>query len=226
MLKGLFQGSVLIALMVTSQVSYSHEGAALGERIATQGLGEVTACIICHGDAGQGNAQAGYPRLAGLPQAYLEDQLAHFLTERRISTVMSLQDKALNPEQRTAVAAWFAQLPAQGSFTGGTDQKKLEKGERLAVHGDWRAGLSAGIPACVQCHGPGARGVGTAFPPLAGQNERYIHDQIKAWRDGRRSADPLGMMQVIAERLSEQQIAAVAAWLAQQPVIPHKEPAE
>ncbi|MCS6474378.1 c-type cytochrome, partial [Burkholderia thailandensis] len=52
---------------------------ALGKTIATQGATTgVAACIGCHGAQGEGNAAAGFPRLAGTNAAYLAAQLAAF----------------------------------------------------------------------------------------------------------------------------------------------------
>ncbi|MGD9500793.1 MAG: cytochrome c, partial [Halothiobacillus sp.] len=47
----------------------------LGEKIARKGTGDVPACAICHGDHGEGNIKAGYPRLAGMNAEYLDQQM-------------------------------------------------------------------------------------------------------------------------------------------------------
>lgn len=73
------------------------------------------------------------------------------------------------------------------------------------------------MPACVSCHGPGGRGVGVNFPGLAGQHASYITSQIKAWQSDKRANDPNRLMDAVAERLTEEEVAAVAAYFASIP---------
>jgi cytochrome c553 len=60
--------------------------------------------------------------------------------------------------------------------------------------------------------------VGANFPPLAGQPASYIEAQLKAWQQGTRHNDPLQLMQHLSAALGAQDIEAVAAWFAAQPV--------
>ncbi|WP_432212989.1 c-type cytochrome, partial [Pseudomonas aeruginosa] len=39
-------------------------------------------------------------------------------------------------------------------------------------------------------HGPAGSGVGEAFPPLQGQGEMYLSNQLRAWQLGTRRNDP------------------------------------
>jgi cytochrome c553 len=64
---------------------------------------------------------------------------------------------------------------------------------------------------CQACHGPS--NVNPDWPNLAGQGERYLAEQIKAFRDGKRS-NPV-MMPLVAG-LSDQDIADIAAHFAAQ----------
>ena len=86
-------------------------------------------------------------------------------------------------------------------------------GALLALDGRW----SAKLPACVACHGPGGMGVGTSFPPLAGQPAPYLAAQLEAWQQSKRQPGPLGLMQAVARRLSPSDIVAVSRWFAAQP---------
>lgn len=198
--------AVLILLLGLSLAAHAADRRA-GEQIAKQGTGpKVIACVACHGVDGGGNAGSAYPRLAGFPAAYLAKQLRDFATDQRINTVMQPVAKALTPQQIADVSEYFSSLPpaADAVSVEGT-----QRGAKLVLQGDW----SKTIPACVQCHGPGARGAGPNFPPLAGQNPRYLEAQIKAWKDGKRKNDPNGLMRIIAERLSDEQAASAAAYL-------------
>ena len=91
---------------------------ALGKTIATQGTTTgVAACIGCHGAQGEGNAAAGFPRLAGTNAAYLSAQLAAFADGSRQNPVMQPLAKLLSPHDRDAVSAYFASLPASPAIT-------------------------------------------------------------------------------------------------------------
>ena len=67
-----------------------------GAGIATNGTpGGVPACASCHGEHGEGNADAGFPRLAGLPSLYMREQLAAFADEQRDNPIMTPVAKTL-----------------------------------------------------------------------------------------------------------------------------------
>jgi cytochrome c553 len=175
---------------------------------------EAASCAACHGADGMGNAAAGYPRLAGLPRQYLADQLRYFADGTRNNAVMAGMAKPLTAAQIHALAAYYAGMKPQGGSAPAPSPAVAAAGERLALRGDW----DKGIPACIRCHGPGAVGVGENFPPLVGQSAAYIEAQIKAWKDGSRRGDPLGMMHTVALRMSDAQTQDVAQWLAAQPL--------
>lgn len=179
---------------------------------------EAASCAACHGAGGMGNAAAGYPRLAGLPATYLADQLRYFADGTRKNAVMSGMAKPLSAAQITALADYYAKLKPSGQPAPMPTGAVAAEGERLALRGDWEKG----IPACYRCHGPGGVGVGENFPPLVGQSAAYIEAQIKAWKDGSRRGDPLGLMHTVALRMTDVQTQAVAQWLAAQPLTPGK----
>lgn len=197
--------------------------AADGAAIAASGLPGAPACSTCHGAQGQGQADAGFPRLAGLPAAYLRRQLdAYAAGERRNPTMMPIA-KSLSADQRDAVVKHYAALPLAASAAAGTAATTASKaasapprdtpGQVLATRGRW----SSGIPACEQCHAPGGRGVGSDFPPLAAQPANYLAAQLKAWRSGDRPPGPLGLMTVIASKLEPGDIDSVARYFAAMP---------
>lgn len=196
----------LLALILLSPVT---AGAASGKAIVTGGNGRgAKACSACHGANGSGNAATGYPRLAGLNPAYIAKQLHDFADDSRHNDVMQPIAKALNAKEIQAVAGYYAKQ--KGVSAANSKQRPSPgPGKDLVLLGDW----TKRIPACVQCHGPGARGVGSHFPSLAGQHASYIEMQLKAWKSGQRSNDPDGLMKAVAERLSSKQIKAAAAYL-------------
>lgn len=85
-----------------------------------------------------------------------------------------------------------------------------DRGAWLATRGRWRDQ----VPGCTQCHGPGGSGVGASFPPLAGLPAAYILAELQAFKAGTRPAGPLGLMQVVARRLSEADMEAVSSYYA------------
>ncbi|MNC81159.1 Cytochrome c [compost metagenome] len=64
------------------------------------------------------------------------------------------------------------------------------------------------------CHGPGGVGVGSVFPPLAGQSAAYLSAQLNAWRDGSRHNDSNDLMGHIAKSLTPEEIKAVTEYFA------------
>jgi len=177
-------------------------------KLAHSGAPGLAPCADCHGQSGEG--QASFPRLAGMDAAYLARQLDDFASGRRTSTVMTPVAKALEASDRELLARYYARLPPpQAAGPGNADPL----GERLALRGAW----DRGIPACVQCHGPDGRGVGAAFPALAGQAPGYLVNQLRAFRDGQRSNDPLQLMRAPASKLTDDEIDAVARWFSTRP---------
>ena len=85
------------------------------------------------------------------------------------------------------------------------------------------AAISGIIHVCSSCHGPGGHSISSTFPRLAGQQKDYIERQLKAFRDHTR-ADPhaLTYMWGMAARLTDAQIAGIAAYYAAQPPVPGK----
>lgn len=197
-----------LSLALLASPAWALDGAA----ITTDGTSAgAPACASCHGTHGEGNAESGFPRLAGLDAAYLVHQLASFVDGTRKNDIMQPIAKALTPQEREAVAAFYtSQQVTAAPNAGAPDAKLIARGAEFAINGDWQHG----IPGCGQCHGPSGQGVGTAFPRLAGQTASYIASQIAAWQDGNRANDPQHLMSGVAHKLSEDEVKAVAAYYA------------
>jgi len=82
---------------------------------------------------------------------------------------------------------------------------------------DIAAGKAKALFDCADCHGATGISVVENFPNLAGQKEMYLAIQLKAFRAGTRANDD---MNVIAEQLSDADIANLAAFFASQPGAP------
>ena len=68
---------------------------------------------------------------------------------------------------------------------------------------------------CVYCHGPaGKEPVLTEYPKLAGQNKEYLLQQIFDIKSTARKNGYTGMMQPAILSISDEEFAAIAAYLA------------
>jgi cytochrome c553 len=82
-----------------------------------------------------------------------------------------------------------------------------------AEKGDATAG-AAKASTCIACHGPGGNSLDvTLGPVIAGQNASYSRDQIRRIKTGQR---PNPVMQPLVKDLTDQDIADVAAYFANQ----------
>ena len=79
---------------------------------------------------------------------------------------------------------------------------------------DMAAGKVLATEVCAACHGANGIGVGDRFPNLASQKAKYLDGQLKAFKAERRK-NP--MMKAVAEQLSADDIADLAAFFASLP---------
>ena len=168
-------------------------------------------CKTCHGFSGQG--YRGFypmPRLAGQQSDYIENQLQAFIERRRQNPVMFNVAHVLNPAMVKGLAAYFGSLNPKP--LGGAPKELVAAGKKIYEEG----GPTSDVPPCASCHGPEAKGEGV-FPRLAGQLHDYIMRKLVNWDKERgqdlKNPDTSAIMEPIAHSLTEQQIAAVAAYL-------------
>lgn len=210
--------SVLCGLMLAAAVTVTY---ADGAGIALKGNDRgAPACIACHGAQGEGNAASGFPRLAGLDAGYLQTQMEAFASGKRKNAMMAPIAMALDATERKQLADYYSGLGRSvGTVKTAVQQADVaapdsgEPGAQLALKGRWGDSL----PACVQCHGISGAGVGSVFPALAGQSALYIENQLRAWQQGTRAPGPLGLMKVISDKLSADDVRHVAAYFAALP---------
>lgn len=176
------------------------------------------ACTACHGPQGRAAPDGYYPRLAGKPAGYLYNQLLNFRDGQRQYRLMSQMVDPLSEAYLLEIAEHFAAMevpfPAPARLQATAAQR--QRGEELALRGD----ASRHLPACATCHGAALTGVLPATPGLLGLPRDYLNAQLGAWRTGLRKAHTPDCMAEVARRLAPEDIAAVSAWLASQPVPP------
>jgi cytochrome c553 len=174
----------------------------------------VQGCVTCHGQSGQGTSHGYFPRIAGKPAAYLYNQLVAFRDGTRKYPPMNYLVAYLPDVYLREMAEHFARQrpPFAAREAVRADATMVSRGQALATAGD----AGKGIPACVACHGKGLTGMEPGIPGLVGLGSTYIVAQLTRWRVGERHAAEPDCMKRIATRLSDADITAVAAWLAQQ----------
>jgi cytochrome c553 len=183
----------------------------------------VMACAPCHGAKGEGTSNAYFPRLAGKPAGYLANQLLAFHTGRRHYPPMNYLLAYLPEDYLKQIAEYFAaqRPPLPTPAVPAVSKDVLERGESIVAHGD----AANNIPACSSCHGPHLTGMEPAIPGLLGLRASYISAQLGAWRYGTRTAAAPDCMQIVAGHLTEDDVKAIAAFLASRPAPPDPSPA-
>ena len=174
------------------------------------------ACAACHGPQGQGTDNDYFPRLAGKPAGYLMNQLVAFRDGRRRYAPMNYLLEYIPDAYLGHMADYFAALRPPPPLPAVTDASPalLARGRSLVTGGD----PANGVPACSGCHGSALTGMQPAIPGLVGLHASYISAQLGAFRYGTRTAPAPDCMQVVAASLTENDVTAVAAWLASLPV--------
>jgi cytochrome c553 len=179
---------------------------AFAEGSAEAGQTKSATCVACHGvDGNSVNPQ--WPTLAGQHPSYILKQLKAFKSGARQDPLMSPMAMTLSEQDMQDLSAYFASKTPQGLEA---DPAKVSAGQRLFRGGDDKIGIAA----CTACHGPGGNGNPLAlYPAIRGQHSTYVETQLKAYRSGTRQTDQNQMMRNVASGMSDEQIAAVAAYV-------------
>jgi cytochrome c553 len=180
------------------------------------------ACAPCHGRQGEGTNSDYFPRLAGKPAGYLMNQLVAFRDGRRRYSPMNYLLEYLPDAYLKKMADYLAALrpPPVPQVSNDASAAVLARGRSLVSEGD----QAHGVPPCSGCHGPKLTGMEPAIPGLVGLHARYISAQLGAFRYGTRTAAEPDCMQLVAASLTENDVTAIAAWLASLPIPPDPSP--
>jgi cytochrome c553 len=212
---GVFAASALLACALSTGV----EAAPFEDTMAQR----VLACTGCHGPEGRAAPDGYYPRIAGKPAGYLFNQLLNFRDERRHYALMNGLLAPLDDAYLHEIAAHFAQLDLPYPAPTPTTLSEAEKAaaQRLVTEGD----SGRGVPACVACHGKAMTGTAPFVPGLLGLPRDYLNAQLGAWREDKRRAQAPDCMSRVAKAIAPEEIGAISAWLAAQPVPANARPA-
>jgi len=164
-------------------------------------------CVQCHGVDGLGRSGAA-PVLAGQREPVLTAALRAYAEGERHSGFMQMPAAALSDDELEDAASYYAGLEGLGA----TEAPETGEGARIAAEGI----AERAIPACADCHGPASHEHAEVHPILAGQDRRYLRQQLRLFAEGTRGgSEHAGRMDPVAShelRLDER--AAVAAYYA------------
>ncbi len=181
---------------------------SLIEGDAEAGQARIVTCTACHG--GEGNSvNPLWPNIAGQHATYTVQTLLAFQQGKRQNALMTSQATMLSEEDIRNIAVYYEGLPAAAQSVANPDN--ADRGERLYRGGD----AENGIAACIACHGPAGRGNAAAgYPALNGQHAAYTAKQLQDYASGaRQSWGDNEIMQVIASRLSQDDIDALSSYI-------------
>ena len=207
----------LISIMLTMGLTSLVSAVALADGDSARGEALAAACVACHGIDGNGTAPT-FPKLAGLGERYLLNQLIDIKTLDRVVPEMAGLLNNLSEQDLADLAAYYdgqtMQLSGANNATVQVYTGEVVDGVALG-EALYRAGnLEKKIPACTGCHSP--RGLGNepaAFPRLSGQYAQYTEKQLRDFRAGNRINDEAMIMRTVASRMSDAEIQAVANYI-------------
>lgn len=234
MLKQTFLVTTLlsVALMTTPAISGSHEktvesnpwdGLNLEQKISSMPKGdairgkavhEQMMCNTCHGPAGESPSR-NYPTLSGQSAKYIMKMMLDYQVGRRWedhkqSEIMVKLANTMDDQKIADIAEFYAGQPRNAwGFAQPVQQGAAKSIAQLVMLGD----DSRMIIGCATCHGAAGEGSGI-IPALAGQVPEYFKRATKAFRSDNRLNDVNELMRQIADRLTDEEIDAMADYYA------------
>jgi cytochrome c553 len=157
-------------------------------------------CVGCHGEGGISQME-NIPSLAAQPDQFIQWQLVYFRAGTRKNEQMQPIVEQLNNEDIRNLGAYFASLtPPKAKQDDNPDLSK--KGAQAA------AGRR-----CASCHTDSYAGT-KAVARVAGQREEVLVKALRDYKKGVRSGGGQAAMADVAYPLSEEEIEALAHYLA------------
>ncbi|MGR3633365.1 MAG: c-type cytochrome [Limimaricola soesokkakensis] len=123
-------------------------------------------------------------------------------------------DMDLDEDGMVSQEEYSACRTAADGASAGVDAKAEADGAAVEVaSADLEAGEDLYKKVCRACHGPKAQGM-ASFPKLAGHDADYLAARLHQYRAGEKVGDNSALMMPIAKKLSDAEIANVAAYIA------------
>lgn len=184
-------GSLAVAMIAASSANAADIGA---------GKAKAEICAGCHGEDGISRTD-NIPSLAGQPDQFIQWQLVYFRSGARKNEQMQQIVEQLSNEDIRNLGAYFSSLtPPKAPPDGDPDLSK--KGAQAAVG-----------RRCASCHTDSFAGT-KAVARIAGQREEYLAKALHDYKSGLRSGGGVAAMADVAYPLSEEEITALAHYLA------------
>ena len=158
-------------------------------------------CSGCHGEAGISQTE-NIPSLAGQPDQFLQWQLVFFRAGARKNEQMQPIVEQINNDDIRNLGAYFASLTPPKASTPDDNPDLSKKGAQAAVG-----------RRCASCHTDSFAGT-KAVARLAGQREEYLLKALHDYKLSVRSGGGMAAMAEVAYPLSEEEITALAHYLA------------
>src|SRR5215471_1110643 len=166
------------------------------------GKAKAEICAGCHGENGISTTE-NIPSLAGQQDQFIQWQLVYFRAGSRKNEPMQPIVAQLNNDDIRNLGAYFASLTPPKS-TPDNDADLSKKGAQAAVG-----------RRCASCHADNFAGT-KAVARLAAQREEYLLKALKDFKAGARVGGGQAVMADVASPLSEEEIEALAHYLAYQ----------
>jgi cytochrome c553 len=157
-------------------------------------------CVGCHGEGGISQME-NIPSLAAQPDQFVQWQLVFFRAGTRKNEQMQPIVEQLTNEDIRNLGAYYASLPPP--------KPKADDDPDLSKKG---AQAAAGRR-CAACHTDSYAGT-KAVARVAGQREDYLVKALRDYKSGVRAGGAMAAMADIAFPLSEEEIEALAHYLA------------
>src|SRR5450631_1274025 len=158
-------------------------------------------CAGCHGEAGISQTE-NIPSLAGQPDQFIQWQLVFFRGGSRKNEQMQPIVEKISNEDIRILGAYFASLTPPKASAPDDNPDLSKKGAQAA------AGRR-----CASCHTDSYAGT-KAVARLAGQREEYLVKSLHDYKSSQRSGGAGAAMAEVAYPLSEEEITALAHYLA------------
>jgi cytochrome c553 len=158
-------------------------------------------CVGCHGEAGISQTE-NIPSLAGQPDQFIQWQLVYFRSGSRKNEQMQPIVEQINNDDIRNLGAYFASLTPPKATQPDDNPDLSAKGAQAAVG-----------RRCALCHTDTFAGT-KAVARIAGQREEYLLKALHDYKSGVRSGGGMAAMAEVAYPLSEEEIIALAHYLA------------
>ncbi len=158
-------------------------------------------CAGCHGENGLSQTE-NIPSLAGQPDQFIQWQLVFFRSGARKNEQMQPIVEQITNEDIRNLGAYFASLAPPTSSKPDDNPDLSQKGAQVAVG-----------RRCASCHTDTFAGT-KAVARIAGQREEYLLKALRDYKSGVRSGGGGAAMADVAYPLSEEEITALAHYLA------------